>query len=139
MNMKKVATAVLTLMALCLPVSLFAGQGGMISQPTSNEVRIKKLSIEDRMNVQAPKIVVYKTQYKEGTQIRFDHTMHSVSYGLQCITCHHVEKCAHCHGTDTGAMMVEESKIALHETCMGCHRMMESGPRKCDDCHKPTQ
>ncbi|PIR17729.1 MAG: hypothetical protein COV46_02815 [Deltaproteobacteria bacterium CG11_big_fil_rev_8_21_14_0_20_49_13] len=74
--------------------------------------------------------------YKNYTVVSFDHKTHSESYGLKCIECHHVEKCGHCHGTDTASMMVEEAKIALHETCMGCHRMIESGPRKCDDCHK---
>ncbi len=110
-----------------------------IGQPKSEKVRIEKLSIEDRGKVNAPAVVIYKTKYNKATEVTFDHKIHAESYGLKCIECHHVEKCAHCHGSDTASMMVEEAKIALHETCMGCHRMIESGPRKCDDCHKKSK
>lgn len=110
-----------------------------IGQPQSEKVRIEKLSMEDRKKVDPPVLVTYKTKYNKATEVTFDHKTHAESYGLKCIECHHVEKCAHCHGRDTVSMMVEESKIALHETCMGCHRMIESGPRQCDTCHKKSK
>lgn len=119
---------------LFISLPLFAEE-----KPLPSNVRIKKLSIDDRKSVNPPDFVIYQTKYKKGTQIRFDHRVHAKDYGLKCIECHHVEKCAHCHGEETTPMMVEESKIALHETCMGCHRAIESGPRKCDDCHKQVE
>lgn len=138
--MKFAITITVFLGMLCLSVLAFAQTSQPVrqdeNQPSSMGVRIKRLSIDERRNVKAPSIVVYKTKYKKDTKVSFDHKTHAESFGLKCIECHHVEKCAHCHGSDTNSMMVEESKIALHETCMGCHRMMGAGPDKCDDCHK---
>ena len=134
--MKHAIATVVLLSIILIPFSSHAFKNDAVGQPQSEQVRIQKLSIEDRKNVEAPTTIVYKTKYNKYTEVSFDHKIHSESYGIKCIECHHVEKCAHCHGDDTASMMVKESKIALHETCLGCHRMMESGPRKCSDCHK---
>lgn len=140
-KMKKVAaSAIIILICLAImPTRVHAGEKDTMGVQQSENVRIQKLSMEDRKNVEPPNIITYKTKYHKSTDVHFDHKTHAESFGLKCIECHHVEKCAHCHGNDTSLMMVEESKIALHETCMGCHRMIESGPRKCEDCHKPTK
>ncbi|MCE5273312.1 cytochrome c family protein [bacterium] len=85
---------------------------------------------------QPPKVHVFQTQYKGGTQIVFDHETHVQGYGLECIECHHVESCDHCHSKEINMVEVEELKVALHKNCLNCHRAMEVGPRECDECHK---
>lgn len=91
--------------------------------------------IEAKIN-KPPKIHVFQTKYNEGTQIVFNHEEHSQTYGLECIECHHVESCDHCHKKEIIQVDLEESKVALHKNCLRCHQALESGPRKCDDCHK---
>jgi hypothetical protein len=83
-----------------------------------------------------PKIHVFQTDYKGGTQIVFNHEQHSQGYGLECIECHHVESCSHCHQKKIIQVDLEEAKVALHKNCLNCHRGMEVGPRQCDECHK---
>jgi len=83
-----------------------------------------------------PEKHVFQTQYKDGTQIVFNHEEHAEGYGLECIECHHVESCSHCHGKNIQQIEVEESKVALHKNCLNCHRGMEVGPLQCDECHK---
>jgi hypothetical protein len=83
-----------------------------------------------------PKVHVFQTQYKGGTQIVFNHEAHSKDMGLECIECHHVESCDHCHSKEIQQVEVEELKVALHKNCLNCHRTMEVGPRQCDECHK---
>ena len=134
-NTMKQAAVILMVLFMVMPLLSYA-------EPTEKEqsaavkVRLQKLSIDDRKAAETPEVVIYKTDYKKGALVKFNHKMHAGDYGLKCIECHHVEKCAHCHGQDTTPMMVEESKIALHETCMGCHRAMGVNPRQCDTCHK---
>lgn len=92
-------------------------------------------SIESKVK-EPPKVRVFQTQYKGGTQIVFDHETHVDGYGLECIECHHVESCNHCHGKNVNMVEVEESKVALHKSCLNCHHGMDVGPQKCDECHR---
>jgi class III cytochrome C family protein len=85
---------------------------------------------------EAPEIHVYQTSYNEGTQIVFNHEMHADGYGLECIECHHVESCSHCHQKEIIQVEIEESKVALHKNCLNCHQGMDVGPQECDECHK---
>src|SRR4030042_6730560 len=68
-----------------------------------------------------PEIHVFQTKYNEGTQIVFNHKEHADGYGLECIECHHVEACQHCHKKEIIKVDLEESKVALHKNCLNCH------------------
>lgn len=85
---------------------------------------------------QPPQIHVFQTKYNEGTQIVFNHRVHEEDYGLECIECHHVESCRHCHKKEIINVEVEESKVALHKNCLNCHMGMDVGPQECNECHK---
>jgi hypothetical protein len=74
---------------------------------------------------------VFQTKYLGGTQIVFDHKLHADGMGLECIECHHVEGCAHCHREEVTTIDVQESKVALHTNCFVCHEDMS-----CVDCHE---
>lgn len=80
---------------------------------------------------EVPKMHVFQTQYKDGTQIVFDHALHSDELGIECIECHHVEGCSHCHRKEVTQVDVQESKVAIHTNCFACHEDMS-----CVDCHK---
>jgi hypothetical protein len=83
-----------------------------------------------------PKLKIFQTSYKEGTQVTFNHAQHVDKHKLQCIDCHHVERCSKCHVEGgTHSMQVVKGKQALHESCITCHAET-SGPEKCVDCHK---
>jgi hypothetical protein len=82
-----------------------------------------------------PKVHVFQTAYRGGTQIVFDHEKHVKDLGLECIDCHHVERCGKCHLSDNNVMTVTRGKQALHENCIVCHANT-SGPQKCDECHR---
>jgi primosomal protein N' len=86
--------------------------------------------------LEPPELKVFQTQYNEGTQIVFNHEVHAEGYGLECIECHHVESCDHCHKKEIIQVEVEESKVALHKNCLNCHMGMDVGPQECDECHK---
>lgn len=95
----------------------------------------KVLDPEDRRLRKAPETKTYFTEYNKGTIVVFNHEEHAKGYGLECIYCHHVEACGDCHRKEVADLQVEESKVALHENCLGCHREVEAGPRECDECH----
>ena len=95
----------------------------------------KVLEPEDRRLRKAPDTKSYLTEYNGGTVVTFTHKTHAEGYGLDCIYCHHVEACGDCHRKEVKDIQVEESKVALHKNCLGCHREIESGPRQCDECH----
>ncbi|MCX6640741.1 MAG: cytochrome c3 family protein [bacterium] len=95
----------------------------------------KVLDPEDRRLRKAPESKTYFTDYNNGTIVVFNHKEHAQGYGLECIYCHHVEACSDCHRKEVKDVQVEESKVAFHETCLGCHREVELGPRECDGCH----
>ncbi|MFH0881423.1 MAG: cytochrome c3 family protein [bacterium] len=78
-----------------------------------------------------PRKHVFQTQYLGGTQIVFDHELHTKDLGLECIECHHVEGCQHCHGKQVRTVDVQESKVALHTNCFVCH-----ADKACIDCHR---
>ena len=83
-----------------------------------------------------PKVKIYQTSYKEGTQVTFNHAKHVEEYKLNCIECHHVEKCGKCHFKgESHTMDVAKGKQAFHENCIGCHSESK-GPEECLDCHK---
>ncbi len=84
-----------------------------------------------------PNDKVYKTRFTpaDGGNVLFRHREHTVSFGIKCISCHHRDNCAHCHGPtgDTSAqkplrpgMTWDES----HGPCMGCHK-----ENRCRHCH----
>jgi len=89
--------------------------------------------VYDWENRQAPvpRKHVFQTQYLGGTQIVFDHQLHTNDLGLECIECHHVEGCEHCHRDEVRTIDVQEAKVALHTNCFVCHADMA-----CIDCHK---
>ncbi|RJP73783.1 MAG: hypothetical protein C4524_13945 [Candidatus Zixiibacteriota bacterium] len=117
---------------LILVLVLLAGLGALaVLAVEPNQV----LQPEDRRLRKAPEVKTYMTQYKDGTLVNFNHKDHAEGYGLECIQCHHVEACSDCHREKVVDIQVEESKVALHENCIGCHQEIESGPRKCDECH----
>ena len=95
----------------------------------------KSYDLENKVRT-PPKVHVFQTQYNGGTQIVFNHEEHAEDMGLECIECHHVESCDHCHGESIGQMEVEEAKVALHKNCMSCHNTMDVGPQECDECHR---
>jgi hypothetical protein len=113
-------------------ILLLAGLGMLAMAAIEPE---KFLEPEDRRLRKAPEIKTYFTDYENGTIVNFDHKTHAEGYGLECIACHHVEACSDCHRKEIRDMQVEEAKVALHKNCLGCHREVESGPRKCDECH----
>ncbi len=77
-----------------------------------------------------PDEYVFQTKYLGGTQIVFNHKKHVNEFKLECIRCHHVESCTHCHSKDVKTIDVSEAKVALHENCFACHKTMS-----CVDCH----
>ena len=93
------------------------------------------LDPEDRRLRKAPDVKTYFTDYNNGTIVNFNHKDHAQGYGLECIYCHHVEACGDCHQKEVKDLQVEESKVALHKNCLGCHQEVDAGPRKCDECH----
>lgn len=74
---------------------------------------------------------VFQTDYLGGTQIVFDHEFHAGMLELDCIECHHVEGCAHCHKAEVTEADIQEAKVALHKNCFACHADMA-----CIDCHR---
>lgn len=78
-----------------------------------------------------PEKHVFQTQYLGGSQIVFDHKMHEEDMGIECIECHHVEGCSHCHKKEVRTVDIAESKVAIHKTCFTCHEDMS-----CVECHR---
>ncbi|MCX7834972.1 MAG: cytochrome c family protein [bacterium] len=74
---------------------------------------------------------VFQTKYLGGTQIVFNHKLHEHDLKIQCIECHHVESCSHCHQKEVTRWDVQESKVVLHESCFTCH-----SNKNCTACHK---
>jgi len=100
-----------------------------------NQQREQKLQENYHTKSDPPKVKIFQTLYKGGTQITFNHEEHAETYGISCIECHHVERCSKCHVRDeVRQMAVVEGKQAMHENCMGCHADL-GGPQACGDCH----
>ncbi len=100
--------------------------------------------------------------YKKHTKqiVTFSHTKHAADYKITCGECHHddagkplelkdgddVQSCVECH-KETGNLSKADKKLkkpekikkyhkeALHANCIGCHKEMKKGPKKCTDCH----
>jgi len=70
--------------------------------------------------VYAADMVTYEN--KKGT-VTFDHKTHSEK--MECTACHE----------GTPAKIEIDKKAAHGDSCKGCHKK-ESGPTKCNDCHK---
>lgn len=93
-------------------------------------------SLAPKKLLKEPDKKIYRTRYRQSTEVLFDHKTHSKDYGIGCATCHHGEGCGRCHGRQERLVPVIESKAALHQSCVTCHQEMKSGPIACDDCHK---
>jgi hypothetical protein len=92
--------------------------------------------------------------------VTFPHAKHVTDYKIACGECHHddtgkplelkdgdpVKECVACH-TETGKLAKADRKLsksekikkyqkeAMHANCVGCHKKMKKGPKKCSDCH----
>ncbi len=100
----------------------------------------------------------YKKHKKSITQL--SHTKHAVDYEIACGECHHddagkplelkdgdpVQGCGECHKefgklTKADKKLKKPAKIkkyhkeALHANCIGCHKKIKKGPKKCSECH----
>lgn len=80
----------------------------------------------------------------------FPHAQHVEAVDT-CVECHHtsegltlqsagdVEKCSDCHFEPEGDVpdmaQMSMKKNPFHMSCMGCHKEVEQGPTKCNDCH----
>lgn len=109
-----------------------------LDQIAEDKAAAEKLAQSGPIHSKAPipKVKIFQTSYKAGTQVVFNHAQHVEKYKLQCIDCHHVERCSKCHlEGGTHAMEVVKSKQAMHENCVTCHSET-SGPEGCADCHK---
>ncbi|MCK4414825.1 MAG: cytochrome c3 family protein [Candidatus Eisenbacteria sp.] len=94
---------------------------------------------EDLAALEPPDEHVFITPRAGTTLVAFSHAEHADGYGLDCATCHHLERCRACH--DIRAKQAEVSSVedALHASCLGCHTET-SGPTECAACHrKPTR
>jgi len=86
----------------------------------------------DERHQPVPEKRIFQTDYKGGTLVVFDHKFHTEDLETDCIACHHVEACRHCHKEKVRVNVdVQEAKVALHENCYDCHEGMT-----CTDCHK---
>jgi hypothetical protein len=92
--------------------------------------------------------------------VTFGHAKHSSDYKLTCGECHHddqgkprdlkdgdpVKGCGECH-KEFGKLAKADKKMkkaekvkkyyekAIHANCVGCHKKIKKGPKKCKDCH----
>ncbi len=99
-----------------------------------------------------PKIAkIAKCGSKKG-QVTFNHQQHSKALKIACVTCHHTAKdkkskkdaykpCASCHtgkksGKKPGCAEMSAKKNPYHMQCVGCHKKLKKGPRRCKQCHK---
>lgn len=76
--------------------------------------------------------------------IKFNHSTHAAQ---KCEDCHHKMgesddmKCTSCHADTSKAAKKEPTGYysAFHAktgpSCLGCHKSMKKGPKKCNDCH----
>ena len=93
-------------------------------------------AVSAHTKMKPPKIKIFQTLYKEGTQVTFHHQAHVENYQLDCVECHHVESCNRCHAINQPRdVHVTTGKQAFHENCIVCHSKL-GGPEKCDECHK---
>ncbi len=100
----------------------------------------------------------YKKHKK--TVVQLSHTKHAVDYKIACGECHHddagkplelkdgdpVQGCGECH-KEFGKLAKADKKLkkpakikkyhkeALHANCIGCHKKIKKGPKKCSECH----
>ncbi len=88
-----------------------------------------------------PDKIVIKEIQKTKAPVAFDHKAHG-AVAKDCKTCHHQDqagkeqKCssAGCHGDKTDGKKLS-LKEAFHTQCKDCHKKMNKGPVKCDECH----
>ena len=92
--------------------------------------------------------------------VQFTHKKHTTEYKITCGECHHddagkplelkegdpVQKCGDCH-KEFGKLAKADKKMkkpekikkyqkeALHANCIGCHKKIKKGPKKCSECH----
>lgn len=92
--------------------------------------------------------------------VAFSHAKHSTDYKIACGDCHHdaagkplalkdgdpVKGCGECH-KEFGKLSKADKKMkkadkvkkyyekAIHANCVGCHKKIKKGPKKCSECH----
>lgn len=92
--------------------------------------------------------------------VEFTHAKHAADHKLACGECQHddagkpltlkdgdpVKECGECH-KEFGKLSKADRKLsksekikkyqkeAMHANCVGCHKKMKKGPKKCSDCH----
>lgn len=110
-------------------------------------------------------IIMNNPGFKKHTKplVKFDHKKHFTDYKISCGQCHHdahnkpltnlkpgdpVKTCGECHSdfairispADRSLSKAEKIKKyyreAIHADCIGCHRKLKKGPRRCNECHK---
>lgn len=101
------------------------------------DFRVGAPSLTPRPLGKAPEVKVYRTRYRQATEVAFNHKTHTKDLGLSCERCHHGEGCGRCHRRQERLMPVIESKAALHQSCVTCHQEMKAGPVTCEGCHRP--
>jgi len=65
-----------------------------------------------------------KIEMKRGAV--FEHTLHTVIYKYECITCHE---------TQVGGKIQGIGEKWAHKVCMGCHNDLQWPPTICEGCH----
>jgi len=84
-----------------------------------------------------PEAVTYKTRFTpaDGGNVLFRHKEHTIYFGLKCVSCHHHDNCAHCHGPEGDTTALKPLKPGMtwdesHGPCMSCHTQ-----DRCQYCH----
>ncbi len=87
-----------------------------------------------------------------GAGMPWSHELHARHPDFSCQSCHHksrpgeaaMQPCGSCHKTspDLGQPQPTPNKAgdrrtSLHASCIGCHKAVEQGPTKCENCHEP--
>lgn len=96
-----------------------------------------------------PKETVIKGCGDKKPPVKFPHAKHVKTLkekGMKCKTCHHkkgkVKTCStkECHGKPQKGLKTcsdkSMKKNPFHKQCVGCHKKLKKGPKKCKECHK---
>ena len=93
-----------------------------------------------------PTVIEIKGCQKKKPPVKFQHAKHVKDLkasGVTCKTCHHKagkeKKCSTCHAKPQKGIgtcdVASGTKNPFHKTCIGCHKKMTKGPKKCKECH----
>jgi hypothetical protein len=91
----------------------------------------KKDEVRIHPEIEAPKKLVYETDYKEGEIVTFYHNEHVNLYRFDCSDCHKNETCSRCHAVKTTEIK-KDLFVEKHKFCSSCHTVDEN----CEHCHK---